>query len=170
MTGELLSVAESIIRRIYGLDLNYKATQGAVKKSAISVDFNNDLINLSVSVPRTIVEGFMESSEINQGKFIRNLATAGDSGKVTCDSELYQELVQADRKLRALEQAGVDNWEGYDTALDILSDLEEEESDKPEEEDSLEEDTEEDDIDKDEEEEQEEEPAPKKVVKLKHRN
>ena len=31
------------------------------------------------------------------------------------------ELEEFERKLDALEAAGVDNWEGYDIAMDILS-------------------------------------------------
>lgn len=36
----------------------------------------------------------------------------------------YDELIKDQKKLRALESAGVDNWDGYDTALDILEDME----------------------------------------------
>lgn len=32
----------------------------------------------------------------------------------------YQELKNDARILRALEHAGVDNWEGYDIAMDLL--------------------------------------------------
>jgi hypothetical protein len=31
--------------------------------------------------------------------------------------ERYQDLVRAGEKLAALEEAGVDNWEGYDIAM-----------------------------------------------------
>lgn len=37
----------------------------------------------------------------------------------------YLELVAAEEKLSALESAGVDNWEGYDHAMDILNGTEE---------------------------------------------
>ena len=33
----------------------------------------------------------------------------------------YMELKAAAKKLRALEDAGVENWEGYDVAMDILN-------------------------------------------------
>lgn len=33
----------------------------------------------------------------------------------------YDRLVQKEAKLNALEAAGVDNWDGYDYALDILN-------------------------------------------------
>lgn len=37
----------------------------------------------------------------------------------------YRKLVEARDKLQALEAAGVDNWEGYDYAMEILNDEEE---------------------------------------------
>jgi hypothetical protein len=39
---------------------------------------------------------------------------------VTLTREEYNKLLEAKRFLRALEAAGVDNWEGYDIAKDIL--------------------------------------------------
>lgn len=33
--------------------------------------------------------------------------------------ERYEYLIERDAWLEALEQAGVDNWEGYDEALEI---------------------------------------------------
>lgn len=36
---------------------------------------------------------------------------------VTLFIKRYNELVEAELKLRALEDAGVDNWEGYDEAM-----------------------------------------------------
>lgn len=38
----------------------------------------------------------------------------------TISQEEYEELLQSDRKLCALERAGVDNWEGYDFAIDLM--------------------------------------------------
>lgn len=32
----------------------------------------------------------------------------------------YNELIEDQVKLRALEAAGVDNWDGYDIAIDML--------------------------------------------------
>jgi len=34
----------------------------------------------------------------------------------------HERLLAADRKLEALENAGVDNWDGYDYAMDELRD------------------------------------------------
>jgi len=42
-------------------------------------------------------------------------------GTVTITLEDYAELQAASDKLDALEAAGVDNWEGYDFAMDILN-------------------------------------------------
>ena len=40
---------------------------------------------------------------------------------INISPEEYQRLTEADNKLDALEAAGVNNWEGYDEAMDILS-------------------------------------------------
>lgn len=37
--------------------------------------------------------------------------------EVKLTQERYDELIKADRKLRALENGGVDNWEWYDSAM-----------------------------------------------------
>ena len=39
---------------------------------------------------------------------------------VEISPERYQELLDAERLLNALEAAGVDNWEGYDAAVESL--------------------------------------------------
>jgi len=33
----------------------------------------------------------------------------------------YEELVEAEARLQALEAAGVDNWEGYDEAMEEVT-------------------------------------------------
>ena len=38
----------------------------------------------------------------------------------------YEELIQAQCELIALQSAGVDNWSGYDYAMEILEDMDEE--------------------------------------------
>lgn len=43
-----------------------------------------------------------------------------DDTEVILKLEDWQNLVQDQRLLNALQQAGVDNWDGYDFALDIL--------------------------------------------------
>ena len=40
--------------------------------------------------------------------------------KVSITFEEYNQLLNRDQKLCALEAAGVDNWEGYDEAMNIL--------------------------------------------------
>lgn len=47
---------------------------------------------------------------------------------VTISSAEYLELNEAAQKLSALEAAGVDNWEGYDTAMEILAEWEDDNS------------------------------------------
>lgn len=39
--------------------------------------------------------------------------------KVTISREEYQDLIECKAFLEALEQAGVDNWEGYELARDL---------------------------------------------------
>jgi len=39
---------------------------------------------------------------------------------VTISKEDYDMLIEASNLLRALETCGVDNWEGYEDALEIL--------------------------------------------------
>lgn len=36
--------------------------------------------------------------------------------------EEYEELLESDKMLNALERAGVDNWEGYDFAIELMND------------------------------------------------
>lgn len=40
---------------------------------------------------------------------------------ITISKERYEQLVEAEEWAVALEQAGVDNWEGYDLAKDIYA-------------------------------------------------
>lgn len=42
---------------------------------------------------------------------------------VTIPQEEYEELLNNDLWVRALEEAGVDNWEGYDEAREIYREL-----------------------------------------------
>lgn len=49
------------------------------------------------------------------------MATDGTvTSTVTIDVSEYDELKRASKKLEALEAAGVDNWQGYDYAMEIL--------------------------------------------------
>jgi len=47
-----------------------------------------------------------------------------DLREVTIPAGRFEELTDAEAKLNALEAAGVDNWEGYDHAMDILNETE----------------------------------------------
>jgi hypothetical protein len=47
---------------------------------------------------------------------------------VTIHKDEYEELLQASKWLSALEDAGVDNWDGIDFARDLLSEEEDNES------------------------------------------
>lgn len=40
--------------------------------------------------------------------------------EITIPQERYEELLQAEEVLQALREAGVDNWIGYEDAMDIL--------------------------------------------------
>lgn len=39
---------------------------------------------------------------------------------VEISAERYEALIKAEEKLEALEGAGVDNWEGYDIAMEFM--------------------------------------------------
>lgn len=43
---------------------------------------------------------------------------------ITISEKEYKQLLEDSKKLLALEHTGVDNWEGYDIALDLLADME----------------------------------------------
>ena len=45
---------------------------------------------------------------------------------VTISKEEYDSLLEASDKLLALEGAGVDNWEGYDEAMEMMREMSEE--------------------------------------------
>jgi hypothetical protein len=49
-----------------------------------------------------------------------------DPETITISKKAYEELVQRDFWLAALEEAGVDNWDGFDEARDILRRIKEE--------------------------------------------
>lgn len=40
---------------------------------------------------------------------------------VTITSDEYQELIESQKFLTALENAGVDNWGGYDFAIELFN-------------------------------------------------
>lgn len=42
--------------------------------------------------------------------------------RVTLTKERYEELLRAERELAVLYASGVDNWERYDNAMNILGD------------------------------------------------
>jgi hypothetical protein len=46
---------------------------------------------------------------------------------VTISKEEYDQLVDDSKTLAALQAAGVDNWNGYDYAMEILSETEDSE-------------------------------------------
>jgi hypothetical protein len=43
---------------------------------------------------------------------------------VTISKKEYESLLEDSEKLSALEAAGVDNWEGYDNAMEMMKDME----------------------------------------------
>lgn len=46
-----------------------------------------------------------------------------DLKDVTIPGDRFRELTDAEAKLNALESAGVDNWEGYDDAMESLDEI-----------------------------------------------
>lgn len=43
---------------------------------------------------------------------------------ITISKAEYESLLKDSEKLSALEAAGVDNWEGYDSAMELMEDME----------------------------------------------
>ena len=43
---------------------------------------------------------------------------------ITISKKEYESLLEDSEKLSALEAAGVDNWEGYDNAMEMMQDME----------------------------------------------
>ena len=43
---------------------------------------------------------------------------------VTITKEAYESLLEDSKRLLALESAGVDNWQGFDYAMELLRDME----------------------------------------------
>ena len=50
------------------------------------------------------------------------LRPVDEDGNVTIPQELYEGLIEESRFLDALRAAGVDNWEGYSDAQDLMED------------------------------------------------
>ena len=88
---------------------------------------------LSNEIKRDVVEELYKDlySDVRreiQGKLNDVLnAISGTGVKVagsnlTLSQEEYEELLESDKMLSALERAGVDNWEGYDFAIELMND------------------------------------------------
>lgn len=43
---------------------------------------------------------------------------------ITISKKEYESLLEDSKKLQALEGAGVDNWQGYDYAMELLREME----------------------------------------------
>jgi hypothetical protein len=43
---------------------------------------------------------------------------------ITISKKEYENLLKDSKKLSALENAGVDNWEGYDYARELMQEME----------------------------------------------
>lgn len=43
---------------------------------------------------------------------------------ITITKKEYESLLEDSKKLQALEGAGVDNWQGYDYAMELLREME----------------------------------------------
>lgn len=49
------------------------------------------------------------------------MAASNHNGTWTLTHSEYQELLRSSRELKALEAMGVDNWGGYDDAMNTLA-------------------------------------------------
>jgi hypothetical protein len=74
-----------------------------------------------------IIKGKLEQIQADI-KAIKEIPQIENKDTVTITKEEYNSLLESDNKLTALEGAGVDNWEGYDYAMEMLREDEEDES------------------------------------------
>lgn len=51
---------------------------------------------------------------------IKEIEQENTEESIIVSKKEYKELLRSEQKLNALEAAGVDNWQGYDDAMDIL--------------------------------------------------
>ncbi len=65
---------------------------------------------------------FFDRDEFN--KIINTIDTKKAEDKVTISSKEYSDLLRLAQKLNALEEAGVDNWSGYEYAIKTLKNKE----------------------------------------------
>ena len=68
-------------------------------------------MNASLAIKSLIVNG--------QNFMVNNMEET-----VTISKKEYESLLEDSEKLSALEAAGVDNWEGYDNAMEMMKDME----------------------------------------------
>jgi hypothetical protein len=87
---------------------------------------NIDLMN---AIARAVDDGNGVKRE-EQEDFIRNgfVVENKEEETITISLERYNELLDHEAWVSALEAAGVDNWTGYDEACDILREYNGEES------------------------------------------
>jgi hypothetical protein len=67
-----------------------------------------------------------ENVTISKEEYDSLLALKNTKETVTISKEEYESLLEDSNKLLALEGAGVDNWEGYDYAMEMMRDMSEE--------------------------------------------
>lgn len=66
-----------------------------------------------------LIDAYAHAKAVHAKATIENAAVTGDA-LAYADNELWEvldELIEADDKLRKLENGGVDNWEWYDEAM-----------------------------------------------------
>lgn len=51
---------------------------------------------------------------------------SGKKDQILIDQDLYDSLLEDSKMLNALEGAGVDNWSGYDYAMELFKEEEDE--------------------------------------------
>jgi PHD/YefM family antitoxin component YafN of YafNO toxin-antitoxin module len=67
-----------------------------------------------------------ETVTISKEEYESLLALKNTKETVTISKEEYESLLEDSNKLLALEGAGVDNWEGYGYAIELLEEMNEE--------------------------------------------
>jgi hypothetical protein len=69
-----------------------------------------------------------ETVTISKEEYDSLLALKNTKETVTIHKSEYESLLEDSDKLLALEGAGVDNWSGYDEAMEMMREMNEEDS------------------------------------------
>lgn len=104
-----------------------KAAKEAAERQALRADLDAEAARLAAEraefeAERERLTGMKAATSVQRPAEAVPVAVPDHADTmVTIPQARYKELLRAEAKLDALEQAGVDNWEGYSHAMEILN-------------------------------------------------